>query len=257
MCTFVVDWMPDTSVPLRILAIRDELVSRPFDLPAYAWPDFPRLFGGRDRQAGGTWCASDVLTGTTAALLNRIERRVGEPGAPSRGVLPLLAARHGDGWLDHIDTAGMASFNLVLARPDALTMWAFDGTELARFDLEPGTHMVTVWGADPDGLDPRWDRWMHRFMAERPGGVLDLDAPTEQLWSGWLPLVREAVPSDDPTAFIVRHEVPELGDVFATVFGQFIAARPGELRVDHSLRPWDVTGPWTTERRHQAPPACG
>lgn len=257
MCTFVVDWTPDIEVPLRILAIRDELVSRPFDLPSYAWSDFPRLFGGRDRQAGGTWCVSDVLTGTTAALLNRIEKRLGDPGAPSRGVLPLLAARHGSAWQEHVDVHGMASFNLVLAQPTSLEMWAFDGERLEHLVLEPGTHMVTVFGADPAGLDPRWDRWMDRFRSHRPPHDVDLDHPLDELWAGWLPLVREAVPSDDPTSFIVRHDVAEIGDTFATVFGQFIAARPGLLRVDHSRRPWDANAEWTTEQRTQAPPACG
>jgi len=257
MCTFVVDWVPDADTPLRILAIRDELVSRPFELPAYGWPDFPRLFGGRDRQAGGTWCVSDVLMGTTAALLNRIEKRVGEPGAPSRGLLPLLAARYGASWVDHVDLTGVASFNLVLAQPDRLTMWAFDGAALSEQSLAPGIHMITVWGADPAGLDPRWDRWIERFTQHRLAHDVDLDLPREQLWAGWLQLVREAVPSDDPTAFIVRHEVPEIGDTFATVFGQLIAAKPGSLRVDHSLRPWDAAAEWVTEQRTQAQPACG
>jgi len=248
VCTVVVNWQPDTGVPLRILAIRDELVSRPFDLPAYAWPDFPALFGGRDQKAGGSWCVSDVLTGTTAAVLNRIERRVGEPGAPSRGVLPLLAARHGAEWVHHVDNTGMASFNLLHAAPDSVTMWAFDGATLTTVPLEPGTHMLTVFGANPDGVDPRWERWMARLSAQSPDGALNLDATTDQLWAGWLEIVREAEPSDDPSALIVRHELEH--DTFATVFGQLIAARPGDLRVDYSRRPW-TTDEWITERSRQ------
>ena len=246
MCTVVFDLSPDAAVPLRLLAIRDELVSRPFDAPSAAWASRPSLFGGRDRQAGGTWCVSDVATGVTAALLNRIERRVAEPGAPSRGELPLLAAEHGAEWVSHIALDGMASFNLLLATPSAATMWAYDGSDLTQTALGPGTHMLTLFGADPQDLDPRWERWMRLLAASAPDGDVDLAAPTEALWSGWLELVRTAEPSDDRSAIIVRHPL-ESGEVYATVFGQLIAARPGELRVDFSMTPW-TDAAWTTVR---------
>ena len=251
MCTVVFDLTPGAETPLRLLAIRDELVSRPFDLPAAAWPQRPGFFGGRDRQAGGTWCVSDVATGVTAAVLNRVERRVAEPGAPSRGELPILAAIHGPEWPGHIDTAGMASFNLLLATPSAATMWSFDGSSLTEAGLSPGTHMLTLFGADPIGLDPRWERWMRRFAAAAPDAGLDLDAPAETLWPGWLEIVREAEPSDDLSAIMVRHPL-DGGETYATVFGQLIAARPGDLRVDFSTTPW-LPVPWVTARRGAVP----
>ena len=52
----------------------------------------PDVIGGRDRTAGGTWCASRVDTGVTALVLNRGQKRLASPGAASRGILPLLAA---------------------------------------------------------------------------------------------------------------------------------------------------------------------
>src|SRR3954447_5632339 len=61
VCTVVVRWSPDR--PTRILALRDELTGRDFDDPAPWWPDFPDVYGGRDRAAGGTWCATRVTTG--------------------------------------------------------------------------------------------------------------------------------------------------------------------------------------------------
>ena len=76
-------------------AIRDELMSRDFDEPGAWWPHQPGVVGGRDRQAGGSWCVSDVTSGVTALVLNRTERRT---GSPSRGVLPLLATAFGSSW---------------------------------------------------------------------------------------------------------------------------------------------------------------
>ena len=87
---------------------------------------------------------------------------------------------------------------------------------------------------------------MRLLAASAPDGDVDLAAPTEALWSGWLEIVRTAEPSDDRSAIIVRHPL-ESGEVYATVFGQLIAARPGELRVDFSMTPW-TDAAWTTVR---------
>src|SRR3954462_11440398 len=128
VCTVVVQRVAER--PRRVLALRDELTSRPFDDPGRWWPELPDVVGGRDRTAGGTWCATDVATGVTALVLNRPQKRPADPGAASRGVLPLLGIAHGPDWLSHARLDGMASFLLVLATPDGLTTWDFDGTSL-------------------------------------------------------------------------------------------------------------------------------
>src|SRR5690349_11704572 len=67
VCTVVVRWSPGRTA--QILALRDELTTREFDEPDLWWPQWPDVVGGRDRVAGGTWCATDVRTGTTALVL--------------------------------------------------------------------------------------------------------------------------------------------------------------------------------------------
>ena len=51
-------------------------------------------------------------------MLNRPQKQVADPGAPSRGMLPLLAVERGKHWLSEVHLDGMASFLLVLAAPD-------------------------------------------------------------------------------------------------------------------------------------------
>jgi hypothetical protein len=222
VCTVVVRW--SAGQPTRILALRDELAGREFDDPAAWWPELPDVIGGRDRTAGGTWCASHVPSGGTALVLNRPQKREADPGAPSRGVLPLLAAVHGDGWRAHVDLAGMASFLLVLATPDRLRTWDFDGERLTPAEHPEGTWMVTSGGPE----DRKADRFLPAFAeAAYP--------------EGWRRLVEQDPPQDDPGALVVRHEEDDL--VYATVFGELIEAAPGRLRVEHSRRPW-AGGPW-------------
>jgi hypothetical protein len=223
VCTVVVRWFPNE--PARILALRDELADRPFDDPGRWWPEFPEAIGGRDRLAGGTWCATRLDTGVTALVLNRPEKRDADPGAPSRGVLPLLAVAHERSWPRAVEVTGMASFTLVLVTARSLTTWDFDGEHLAARELSEGTHMVTSGGPE--------DRKAERYLPLFAGA----DEP-----EGWRRLVRGAAPADDPGALVVRHERD--GRVYATVFGQLVEAVPGRLHLEHSRRPWSPE-PWT------------
>ena len=224
MCTVVCDWQ--SGAPIRILALRDEFVSRDFDGPEAWWPDQPDVIGGRDRLAGGSWCVSDVATGATALLVNRIERM---DGTPSRGLLPLAAVRayaNGTDWTSAVDHTAMASFNLVLATPEGVLVWVWDATALEERKLGPGQHMITSSGIDAD--NPKTTGFAPRFAAEP-----------------WLEVVTSCEPSDEPGALVVRHVHD--GKVYATVFGQLITSAPGSLDVAHSRTPW-VPGSWTERR---------
>ena len=227
MCTVVVRWAPQAST--RILALRDELASRAFDDPGRWWPDQPDVIGGRDAVAGGTWCASDVRTGVTALVLNRPQKRVADAGAPSRGVLPLLAVEHESDWTAHAEVAGMASFALVLVTPSLMRTWVFDGAGLSVTDAEPGTHMVTSGGVE----DGKADRFLPAFAAAAD----DVDA--------WRALITQDEPSPDLTELVVRRERDGL--VYATVFGQLIESEPGRLRLTYSRTPWIYDG-WVVNR---------
>jgi Transport and Golgi organisation 2 len=224
VCTVVVRWAEGQ--PVRLLALRDESTGRAFDDPGRWWKELADVVGGRDRVAGGTWCATRIGTGSTALVLNRPQKRLADPGAPSRGALPLLAVEHGTDWVSHVEIAGMAGFALVLATPRRLISWVFDGHDVVTTEHPAGTHMVTSGGPE----DRKADRYLGLF---RRAGFPD----------GWCDLVQSEPPRDDPGALVVRHE--RAGAVFATVFGQLVEARPGRLRLAYSREPW--TGrPWRT-----------
>jgi len=217
VCTVVLRWAPGD--PVRALALRDELVGRDFDDPDTWWPDQPAVVGGRDRTAGGSWCVTDVPTGRTGLVLNRPEKRQADVGAPSRGILPLLAVEHGWDWAERLDPAGMASFALLLASSDALTCWTFDGTSLRAEDLAPGTVMVTSGGAE----DGRADRYLGVFK--------EAVFPEE-----WTAVLEGLEPQPDPASLVVRAQLEDR--VYATVFGQLITAVPGELALAWTRAPW-------------------
>lgn len=219
MCTVVCRYSPGD--PVRILALRDEFVERSFDDPGTWWPDQPSVVGGRDRSAGGSWCVSDIDSGATALVVNRIERF---EGSPSRGVLPLAAVAHGPAWTDAVDHTGMASFNLMLAGPDGVTVWVWDAVVLRRLDLGVGTHMVTSRGVDSE--EAKTQRFAPQFEQEE-----------------WVDVVTACEPSSAEGSLVVRDE--HEGRTYATVFGQLITATPGVLRIAHTRTPWK-SGTWAT-----------
>jgi hypothetical protein len=206
--------------------LRDELTTRDFDDPGKWWPELPDVVGGRDRSAGGTWCATRISTGATALVVNRPQKQVADPGAPSRGVLPLLAVEHGADWLEHLDLGGKASFALLLATPQGVTTWDFDGQDLRTTEHAEGTHMLTSGGPENRKAD------VHLAAFEESAFP-----------DGWRRLVQDRPPQDDPAALVVRHERDGL--VYATVFGELIDARPGHLRLEYSRQPWEPR-PWQT-----------
>lgn len=223
MCTVVVRVEP--GAPVRLLALRDEFADRDFDDPGAWWPDRPGVIGGRDRRAGGSWCVSDVASGVSALLVNRIERM---DGTPSRGILPLAAVTHGERWTDHVDHRSMASFNLVFARPDGTTIWSWDASELRRTDLDAGTHLITSRGVDAD--DAKTRRFAPAFR----------DTPV----TGWQAVVDGCLPDDAESALVVRREFDSRR--YATVFGQLVTGVAGELTITHSRTPW-LGDTWDSE----------
>jgi hypothetical protein len=161
-------------------------------------------------------------------VLNRPQRRVAAPGAPSRGVLPLRAVARGEDWPAELDPTGMASFALLLATPQGLTAWEFDGSRLTREALPSGTHVLTSGGAE----DGKADRHLPAFVAAA-------SAPA------WRAVVTASTVEDDPTSLLVRHRTPEA--TFATVFAQVLEVQPGRLEAAWSRTPTSAAS-WRERR---------
>ncbi|WP_298442307.1 NRDE family protein [uncultured Ferrimonas sp.] len=68
MCICAWDWQPQQQTPLVLIANRDEFYQRPSQEPHF-WPQQPRLFAGKDLQAGGSWMGAS-LGGKLALVTN-------------------------------------------------------------------------------------------------------------------------------------------------------------------------------------------
>jgi uncharacterized protein with NRDE domain len=94
MCLLAVVFRVHPAAPLVIAANRDERLARPAEPMQVLRPTAPRILGGRDAFAGGTWLAVNEH-GVWAGLTNRPSTDGRDPSRRSRGELPLIIAEHG------------------------------------------------------------------------------------------------------------------------------------------------------------------
>jgi uncharacterized protein with NRDE domain len=93
VCLLIAAFQVVPDAPLVVAANRDELLDRPA-LPVTVLRDRdPRILGGRDLLAGGTWLAVNSF-GVVAGLTNQPAQNGRDPTKLSRGELPLACASH-------------------------------------------------------------------------------------------------------------------------------------------------------------------
>jgi uncharacterized protein with NRDE domain len=162
MCLIVFAWKVVPGAPLIAAANRDEFYDRPA-AAACAWPENPKIFGGRDLQGGGSWMGitQEGPHGARFAALTNIrgpqERRT---DAPSRGALvaDYLAADIGaEEYIARIADGSEVynGFNLVLGDREKL-FWFSNrggGDERNGKELAPG-----IYGISNSLLDEPWPK---------------------------------------------------------------------------------------------------
>jgi len=93
MCLLIAMSGVVAEAPLIVAANRDERLDRPA-IPMTVLRDHgPRILGGRDELAGGTWLAVNEY-GVVAGLTNQPSANGRDPSKRSRGELPLAFARY-------------------------------------------------------------------------------------------------------------------------------------------------------------------
>lgn len=93
MCLLAVLSHTVPGTPLMVAANRDELLTRPAVSMSVLQPASPRILGGRDSVASGTWLAVNEH-GVVCGLTNLPNPSGTDPSRKSRGGLPLLAMAH-------------------------------------------------------------------------------------------------------------------------------------------------------------------
>lgn len=177
MCTLVVLDRVHPRYPVIVAANRDEHLDRPARPPELLVRD-PRVAGGRDVRAGGTWLAVNER-GFFAALTN--QRPDGPPvAAPrSRGEIVVRVAAAGDrdaaeASLRRLDPSDYNPFNLVYGDAGGLRVaYGRPGRPLRVEPVPPGVHVLPNDVLDAPAV-PKVARLRDRVaaVADRPWSAL-------------------------------------------------------------------------------------
>lgn len=147
VCLLVMVWRPGAREPLVVAANRDERLDRPAVAVTVLGEAGPRILGGRDLLAGGTWLAVNEH-GVVAGLTNTPTAAGRDPTKRSRGLLPLAAARHRSAREAAAALAAGASpadYNpawMLVGDRDGLFAVTVAGDRPVVSALAPGTHVL-------------------------------------------------------------------------------------------------------------------
>lgn len=164
MCLIVVGWRAHAEYPLVVAANRDEFYARP-TADAAPWPEAPAVFGGIDREAGGTWLGI-TRNGRFAAVTNVREPGMAQ-GQRSRGMLThdfLLSGQTASDYAQGLAGEHYSGFNLLLSDGEALVY-------CSNRDGEPRLLPPGVYGLSNHRLDSPWPKLLtarQRFSAALP-----------------------------------------------------------------------------------------
>lgn len=155
MCLLLIGWKTHPRYRLVLAGNRDEFHDRP-TAPLGWWQDDPRILGGRDLKASGTWLGV-ARSGRFGVVTNYRDLQAPIEGAPSRGnLIPrfLTGATSPKEFLDDLRGAAprYSGFNLLVGGTRALYYFSNRGPK-APTVLAPG-----IYGLSNHLLDTPWPK---------------------------------------------------------------------------------------------------
>lgn len=169
MCLLLLAFRTHPDAPLILGGNRDEFFSRP-TRPPHLLQERPRIVGGLDLEAGGTWMGRNEH-GLVAALTNRRITGVDAGAFRSRGTIVLELLRHtgpeeAARWLASLPVAEYRPFNVLFG--DTAHWYYFSSLDDRRpRPLDPGTYALSNATLD-DASWPKVSR-SHAFLARAAG----------------------------------------------------------------------------------------
>jgi uncharacterized protein with NRDE domain len=233
MCTLAIYYRSFADYPVVVAANRDEYLARPALPPTLLCAD-PRIVGGKDLQANGTWLGISEH-GIVAGLLNRRNGDAPNDSAlRSRGLLCLDALKQRTA----ADAAAFVArqrgsdynpFNLLIASRDATFVAYNRFAKIEVVELSAGFHLLTNLDID-DFECPRISRSHNRFaeLGHRPEFARDPVANRVALSA----LLADHSTQLDPRSGRPNSLCLHLGD-YGTRSSSLIFMGRGQSQVDH------------------------
>jgi hypothetical protein len=234
VCTLIIGHQVLGPGTVVLAANRDEDPRRPSDPPGFL-SQVPRVVGGRDRLAGGTWLALRERHAAVAMLNRRDSRGAGSAGLStrrSRGLITLevagVAVTDRKNRPDLADAAlarareivardAYAPFSLAFLSPEVCWVLSHEPSSEPRVTpVTPGWHVLTHSDLD-DRSEPRTARLLAGLDSWKPGSAEEMERGLEERLS------QHGAPA------VCIHEGP-----MVTVSASIIALGPDLARYAHA-----------------------
>ena len=214
MCFLLLHHRVHDSLPVVLLANRDEERGRPFHAPA-RWPHDPAVIAPKDTRAGGTWLgvreASFVVAITNRGV--RVPDGVRSRGRLVEDLLGRESVYEAIAWLDsHLSEAAYAGFHLLLADADRALVVRHERSPTPRplrdehvMQLAPGSHVVT-------------NRHELRAVPVPPEATIESSEPLDAVFERLATLARDPAPR-----LPGGHSILQSGATHGTVCSALIA----------------------------------
>ena len=147
MCLLLVASRVVPGVPLLVGANRDEYLERPSEAVTVLHEGPPRVLGGRDLRAGGTWLAVNE-DGVCAGLTNQPLGEALDRSRRSRGALPIAITSYAtaaQAVAEFVGAFDPADFNgcwLLVGDRSSLFFIDFTGASAVATSLAPGVYVL-------------------------------------------------------------------------------------------------------------------
>lgn len=201
MCLIFLSINNHPNYKLIIAANRDEFYARKTAAADY-WKDFPKIIGGRDLEAMGTWMAM-TRSGKIGMVTNYRDLKNINPNAPTRGLLVsdfLINDYQSEEYLKeiHLKADQYNGFNLVVGTIEQLYYYSNYQSKIVK--LEPGTYGLSNSLLDTPWRKVKWGK--EKFTSAINQNEITIDnifeilkdesiAPDDQLPSTGLDIERE------------------------------------------------------------------
>lgn len=202
MCLLIAAFGVVPEAPLVLGANRDEFLARPANAMEVLAPSGPRILGGRDLMAGGTWLAVSER-GVVAGLTNRPSTAGRDSTKRSRGELPLGLAAHASAeeaaraFGREIDPDDYNGAWLLVGDRDALYYFDLAARPFAPVPLGRGVHILE--NKPLEGPSAKADLVRARLGAPDGRGAADWLAALEAVLASHE--IPAAAMATDPAAF--------------------------------------------------------
>ena len=218
MCILLISRKKNSNWPILIATNRDEFFNREFRDPGKHWKNFPYIYAGKDKKAGGSWLGINKY-GICVAILNRKTLLKNSKNLESRGNLVIhalkfkLALQAKNKIIESFEKK-YKFFNLFISDIKNSYLIKYDNFKLETFSIPYGNSII-------DNLDLNDKNSIRQSFNKNKFNDASFPEPERNKFDAWKKLLLSKSPKIDGnlTSIYVKDRHNNYGTVCSSIIG--------------------------------------